>query len=315
MSTVVIHQPVSRTSFTPPPQNPPLCLDTSRPSSAPIPNKHLAYCSPGPAPGASQQTPTPPASPPSKHAGLQTFSLLHPADTYPKLAKNPPIYSLDAFTLAAATNELAGQLFPDPKLVFPWLHGLHAENQVQLAFFIARRKALRNTPKCFRGITIVKAGGDLTRARLKGAISEDEVLEGGKGQDASFLDIDPRDGFSVRNFQIQATKMAMVSDIVIYGDHTATRDEVLEAAERFAIAQNNWRVKSCNGDGDAPIFNTFIISSTLFHKATYLLVFADVYSGPFEEFEVGHPELVAIDSHGHATGKVMDFCGYQHARS
>jgi len=104
-------------------------------------------------------------------------------------------------------------------------------------------------------------GGDLTRSRLKGAISEDEILENSRGQDASFLDVDPRDGFSVRNFQIQTTKMAMVSDIVVYGDETAKDREVRELAERLAIAQRNWRVKNSNGDDDAPVFSTFILSS------------------------------------------------------
>ena len=264
MSTLVLHQPVSRTALTPPPHASALSLDTARPGSAPIPNKHLPYCSPGPAPGSSQQTPaTPPASPPSKNASLQTLSLLHPAENYAKVSDNPPVYSIDAVTLAAATNELASEPFPDPKHVFPWLHGLHAENQVQLAFFIARRKSLRNTPKCFRAITIVKVGGDLTRSRLKGAITADEILDLDDARDPTFLDIDPRDGFSVRNFQIQATKMAMVSDIVVYGDDEADQDEIHELAEKFAIAQSSWRITSGNGDGDAPSYNTFILSGQL----------------------------------------------------
>lgn len=266
MSTLVIHQPVSRTSLTPPPSP---SIDTTRPSSAPIPNKHLAYCPPGPIPGVSQQTPTPPASPPSKHTGLQAFSRLYPANTFPRISETPPIHSIDASTLAAATNELAGQLFPEPKFAFPWLHGLHAENHVQLQFFIARRKALRNTPKCFRGITIVKVGGDLTRARLKEAISEDEILEADRGQNARFLDVDPRDGFSVRNFQIQTAKMAMVSDIVVYADEIAKDGEARTVAERLAMAQKNCRVKNSSGDDDAPVFSTFVLSS-LFHMSIYV---------------------------------------------
>lgn len=280
MSTVLIHQPLSRTSLTPP-HSPALDLDSARPGTTPIPNKHLPFCPSGPAPGASQQTPTPPASPPTKHAALETPSLLYPADKYPKVANNPPIYSIDASTLAAATNELAGQLFPDPKLVFPWLHGLHAENQVQLAFFIARRKSLRNTPKCFRGITIVKVGGDLSRSKLRGAISEEEVLDSRRGQHANFLDVDPRDGFSVRNFQIQATKMAMVSDVVIYGGEDAKEDDVRDLAERFAFAQDTWRVKNSNGDGDALVFNTFILSSRSIRFMDYLMTHTKVSNRSF----------------------------------
>ena len=264
MSTLVLHQPASRTTLTPPPQQPELSIHTVRPGSAPIPNKHLSFCPPGPAPGSLQQAPaTPPASPLSKNASLQILSILHPAEKHPKILDRPTIYSIDAITLAAAANELATQLFPDPKFVFPWLHGLHSENQVQLAFFIARRRALRNTPKCFRGITIVKVGGDLTKSRLKGAVSADEVLNLDCETDATFLDVDPRDGFSVRNFQIQVTKMATVSDIVIYGDNTATKPQIQGLAEKFAIAQNTWRIKSGNGDVDAPMYHTFIVTSKL----------------------------------------------------
>ena len=308
MSTVLVQQPVSRTSLTPP-LSPILDFEVHRPSSAPVPNKHLPFCSPGPAPAVSQQTPTPPASPPSQHASLQSFSLLHPADKYPKLAEAPLIYSIDTSELAAAINELARQLSPDPKLVFPWLHGLHAENQVQLAFFIARRKALRNTPKCFRGLTVVKVGGDLSRSRLKGAISEDEVLDSYLGAKTGFLDIDPRDGFSVRNFQIQATKMAMVSDIVVYGDDSAREVEIRDLAERLSFAQNTWRVEKTNGDDDIPIFNTFVLSGE-FHVNTFesLCSILTPLLGRFEDLETQYPDLVAIDSQGQATGKVMDFC-------
>ena len=265
MSTVLVHQPVSGSSLTPP-HSPSLDLDTSRSNTAPVPNKHIPFCPTGPSPVASQQTPTPPASPPTKHAGLQTFSLLHPADTYPKISERPPIFSIDISTLAAATNELASQLFPDPKLVFPWLHGLHAENQVQLAFFIARRRSLRNIPRCFRGITVVKVGGDLSKSKLKGSINEDEVLDSCQGQDAKFLDVDPRDGFSVRNFHIQATKMAMVSDVVIYGEDGTEKKDIHDLAERFAFAQDTWRVRNSNGEGGPQIFNTFVLSSRIAHS-------------------------------------------------
>ena len=33
----------------------------------------------------------------------------------------------------------------------------------------------------------------------------------------------------------------------------------------------------------------------------------------FKEIEAQHPELVAIDSQGHMTGNVMDFCEFQQA--
>ncbi len=107
----------------------------------------------------------------------------------------------------------------------------------------------------------MKAGGDLSRSKLKGAVSPEEILNLDNGDDATFLDVDPREGFSVRNFQIQATKLAMVSDIVVYGDDETEEEEVRDLAKKIAIAQSTCRVKSSFGDEYAPAFNTFVVSS------------------------------------------------------
>ncbi len=108
----------------------------------------------------------------------------------------------------------------------------------------------------------MKAGGDLNHSRLKGAISPEEVLDLNKGRDATFLEVDPKEGFSVRNFQIQATKMALVSDIVVYGDARTSTKEISDLAKKFAIAQSTWRVEGGYvGDEDAPVFSTFTMSS------------------------------------------------------
>ena len=261
MATIAIQHTSLRQSHTPSPHAPSLTLDTSKFKSAPIPNKHIPYCSPGPAPSSQQRTPaTPPASPPSKNSSLQTFSLLYPANTYPRVVEFPPVYSISASTLAAALDCLATQLFPDPRQVFPWLHGLHPSNQVQLAFFLARRKALRNTPKCFRGITIVKVG-DLTSSKLKGALNVEELLSPQIGEKSTFLEIDPKDGFSVRNFHIQAAKLARVSDIVVYGDDESTKSNIYGVAKRISIAQTVWADQISPKERDAPTFNTFVVSS------------------------------------------------------
>lgn len=261
MATVAIQQPPLRQSRTPPPHAPSLSLDTSKFKSAPIPNKHLPYCSPGPVPNSPQRTPaTPPASPPSKHSSFQTFSLLYPANTHPRVRDFPPVYSITASTLAASLDCLATQPFPDPKQVFPWLHGLHPNNQVQLAFFTARRKALRNTPRCFRGITIVKVG-DLTKSKLKGTVDVNELLSPPVGENSTFLEIDPKDGFSVRNFHIQAAKMGRVSDVVLYGDEESTQSEIHSVARRIATAQRAWLEQSSPKERDGPMFNTFVVSS------------------------------------------------------
>lgn len=148
----------------------------------------------------------------------------------------------------------------------------------------------RQTPNCYRGITIVKAGGDLKKARLKSAIAPEEVLNRRDGHDAAFLEIDPRHGFSVRNFQIQATKMAVISDVVVYKDDTGSEEEVRRIARKFAFAQDTWRVKCRGVDNEAaPRFNTFVLSSS------------------FGEIEQTYPQLVAIDSRGASTCNTVDF--------
>lgn len=261
MATMTMEQPI-RQSPTPPP----LTLDTSKFNSAPVPNKHIPYCSPGPAPGSRQQVPaTPPSTPPTKHQAIQTLSILHPASSHTKVNDSPPIYSIDASTLAKAIAHQAAQELPDPKLVFPWLHGLHRDNQIQLAFFIARRKSVRVTPKCLRGITIVKAGGDLTRSKLKGAISAGECLNTQSPGNPTLLEVDPKDGFSVRNFQIQAAKMAMVSDIVVYRGDDVTNDQLYALAKSVSQAQRLCQERRALTEEDPSEFHTFVVTSKSSH--------------------------------------------------
>ena len=250
-----------RQSPTPPPHTPALTIDTSKHASAPIPNKHIPYCSPGPAPGAQQQAlVTPPATPPTKHSVLQPFSLLHPPNHHIKVHKSPPVYSIDPSILAKALDNQATQQLPETKDVFPWLHGLHPNNQVQLAFFIARRKSVRATPRCLRGITIIKAGGDLTKSKLKGALADEEILTSQVRGTPCFLDADPKEGFSVRNFQIQATKMALVSDVVIYRDSSTSEADALELAIRVSSAQRACQERRMFTEEDSASFHTFVIN-------------------------------------------------------
>ncbi|KAK7538402.1 dual specificity protein phosphatase PPS1 [Phyllosticta citribraziliensis] len=275
-------------SSTPPPH---LAL-TSNPKGTPppVPNKHLPVCHPGPQPS-TRGPETPPASPPVKNSVLETTSILSPPDSFSTLTTDPHVYSIDAHSVAQALDHLATQPLPDPKQVFPWLHGLHAENQIQLAFFVQRQNSLRKVPRCIRAITIVKASEDMGHSKLKGAIPPSELLLAHESPEdaASFLDTDPRDGFSVRNFQIQACKMATVSDIVVYRDHKTSKDETLKLARKVSAAQRIWRARHVANGCEVQQFNTFVVSD------------------PFEAFEDHHPELVAIDSRSCMTGNVMDF--------
>lgn len=295
MATLVVHQHQSplRQSPTPPPLTSALHLNTTR-STTPIPNKHIPYCSPGPVPAASQ-TITPPNSPPSKSASPQLPSLLYPPTPYTKLLNSPPIYGIDSSTLASALAQLAAQSLPDAQHVFPWLHGLHPENTIQLAFFVARKKSLRRLPRCLRSITIIKAGGDLTTARLKGAVAPDEILSLSDSNERGFLDCDPKEGFSVRNFAIQTAKLAQVSDIVIYGDDTTDQRIIKSVAERTAIVQRKWRRHLEASGQSGETYNTFVLTDS------------------FETVERDHPELVGIDSSGTPTSQAMDFLQWERA--
>jgi len=241
---------------------PSLTLNTSsRGTPAAIPNKHLPTCSPGPRPH-NRQLDSPIASPSFPRTILDTTtSLLHPPDSYTKLSDQPNVYAISSVQLQKALDHTASHPLPDPNLLFPWLHGLHPENKHQLAFFIARRKALRKAPRCLRSTTIVKAGGNLSHSKLKGAIAPQELLSAEKpNADApQFLDIDPKDGFCVRNFQIQAAKMASVSDVVVYGDDPTSADDVIRLAERISKAQRAWREKDREIGLDRPIFSTFVV--------------------------------------------------------
>ncbi|KAE8352639.1 hypothetical protein BDV28DRAFT_122414 [Aspergillus coremiiformis] len=281
MATVVVQQQQQMLRHsTPPPTGIAPALSLNR-NPSPIPNKHIPICPTGPTPVLSQTV-----SPIHRDDVTdQTSSLLYPPDRYLQLSNSPALYSIDAVTLASALDHWASQPLPDPSKVFPWLHGLHPENSLQLGFFTNRKRSLRRTPRVWRGITILKVGGDLTTARLKGAVSLDEVLA---PSTTDFLAVDPREGFSVRNFQIQTGKLAPLSDVVVYGEDGVTRKQLLDVAGRVATAQHRWRVKN-DLDQVLPDYNTFVLSST------------------FSEVEQRAPAIIAINSRGQLTGQTMDF--------
>ncbi|KAK4140065.1 uncharacterized protein C8A04DRAFT_32422 [Dichotomopilus funicola] len=274
---VAPHRPSSLTTST-------ITLDThTAQCPAPIPNKHIPVCPPGPIPQAEPSTPPPS---PGKEDEQLTRSLLYPADRYSHEERNTlRLYELAADEVAAALDHIARQPLPDPTQVFPWFHGLHPSNAIQQSFFMARKRALRRTPPCLRGIAVVKADGDLSVARLKGAIAPEEFLQRG-GIAPEFLDIDPKDGFSVRNFQIQAAKSAMTSDIIVYGEDAAT---VRKLGWDIAAAQQRWRNGHKLMQHYIPHYNTFFCVA------------------PFREFEEKHPDIVAVGSAGTLTGHVLDF--------
>ncbi|KAF3936288.1 hypothetical protein ABW19_dt0207426 [Dactylella cylindrospora] len=296
MATLTIN-PTTTTvvrSITPPPSPPddsPMALALAASTPLPIPNKHL----PTPTYTITSKVPTspvtPPASPPTEKITpvLPASTVLHPPSSFQQICSDPPIYSIDAATAAAAISQAACQPLPAADKVFPWLHGLHPENTVQLTFFSARRKIQQRTPSCWRGVTVVKAGRALDSSKLRGAIHPAEILPTSSGSQG-FLDVDPKDGFCVRNFHIQTAKLAPVSDIIIYGDDRTSKETIKSIARRISQAQVKYRsLFMSHPDLEYPQYNTFVVSS------------------PFSEFERNHPEIVAFDSRGLNMGTVPDF--------
>jgi dual specificity MAP kinase phosphatase len=281
-AAVASYPSMPRPSSTPPPH---LSLNTSsRGTPAPIPNKHIPVCPHGGLPA------TPPASPPRQDSLIETSSILYPPDAYcSKYSDDPQLYTITADHLAQALEHIATQPLPNPEQVFPWMHGLHADNQIQLAFFSSRRRSGRKLPTCIRTITIVKTGGNLSSSKLKGAIAPDEILESVSSDNPQFIECDPREGFSVRNFQIQTCKMATVSDIIVYGDHKTKPEDTIALAQKISKAQRQHEAQN----GLQPyLFNTFMLS--------------DAFSCVQEK----HPNLIALNSAGEMTGEVVDFCTY-----
>ncbi|EAS27968.1 pps1 dual specificty phosphatase [Coccidioides immitis RS] len=278
MAMIVVQQHPVQHSSTPPPLPSALSLSGSAPrAQTPIPNKHLPVCPTGPPP-ASSKVPAPSIS---TTKPVKTF--LYPPTKFPKVYDNPPVYTIDADQLAAALDEASTRALPEPNKVFPWLHGLHPDNQIQLAFFVPRRRTLRRIPKCLRSIVIVKVGGELASSRVKGAVAPGEIING-----STFPDPDPPVGFSVRNFQIQTAKLAPISDIILYGEDGVRPAQVLSLAKEISSAQEAWRHRFDPGE-ELRLVNTFVLST------------------PFHHLEQQHPELVAVRSDGQVNDGLMDF--------
>lgn len=211
---------------------------------------------------------TPPASPPNgstpppaEEVVQCMASRLYPPEDFVCVSKSPTVYSIDAAGLADAVNFTSRQPLPDIDQLFPWAHGLHPDNAMQLSFFFARKRAARRTPTCYRGLVIVRVGRDNNRSKLKGAVMPSEILPS-NSQTLGFLSVDPREGFNVRNFQIQVGKFAALSDIVVYGDDDTDHAQVMKVARRISAAQWHQRT-SCvhNSIRDFPRYSTFVVES------------------------------------------------------
>lgn len=233
-------------------------------------------------------------------------SLLSPADGYPLISKSPPVRAIDAAGVASSINFSSRQTLPDIEQIFPWAHGLHPDNSIQLAFFCARKKSMRRPPTCYRGVCIVKVG-DLSCARLKGAVMAEEILPSNPAV-PGFLVVDPKDGFNVRNFHIQVGKFACLSDIIVYGDDDADHHEVMRVAKRISAAQIMYKAQYQGSSTRVfPTYSTFVAQGET-PQTLFLLGQKLTGLGTFSMFEKFFPEIVTVDSLGNLTGQVIDFC-------
>ena len=124
-------------------------------------------------------------------------------------------------------------------------------------------------------------------------MAPDEILSLCDNNDKGFLDCDPKEGFSVRNFAIQTAKLAQVSDIVIYGDDSTDQRIIKSVAEKTASVQKRWK-KHLEACGQCPeTYHTFVLTDS------------------FEEIQRNHPDLVGVDSKGRITGQTMDFLQWE----
>ncbi|KAL3963718.1 hypothetical protein ACCO45_000722 [Purpureocillium lilacinum] len=204
----------------------------------------------------------PPASPTSAD-DYQQSSLLYPPEGYKRVESGQlSIYELDADQVVLALDYSARQPMPPSSLT------------------TLPEKDTILPQKCYTG----QSRWRLVGRASQGAIAADEFMRQRPCPD--FIDPDPVDGFSVRNFQIQPAKVALTSDIVVYDDDIA---KARALAWDIAAARSRWRQIHASESKGLAEYNTFVCTSTL------------------EDFERDHSNLVAIDSTGRITGKVLDF--------
>ena len=97
---------------------------------------------------------------------------------------------------------------------------------------------------------------------------------------------------NLRNFRIQSSKWASISDIVVYSADGLASPDLLTTAERFLEAQDAMRasrVKDSDCEQDLVEYNVFVVADR------------------FDVFEQFYPELVAVDSLGYLRNKIDFF--------
>lgn len=74
-----------------------------------------------------------------------------------------------------------------------------------------------------------------------------------------FIDVDPTDGISLRNFHIQVAKWATVSDIVFYVSDEALRSKM----NRFALLVSRAQIALQKANPQIPLYSTFVVEDPI----------------------------------------------------
>jgi dual specificity MAP kinase phosphatase len=99
-----------------------------------------------------------------------------------------------------------------------------------------------------RGVTVVQAEEQTSKSLLVGSIYPSDIFNppvSNDGERRGFLKINDSEVVNLRNFKIQVTKYATLSDIVVYGENGLS-DTVLEIAKQAAWAQQALREENPN---------------------------------------------------------------------
>lgn len=213
-------------------------------------------------------------------------SQLFPADDFPEIV--PDVRLLSSENLASAHEYNIRYRLPDSNDVFPWLHGIHRSNSDQRLFFDITRPSMMPRPKGLRTMTLIPAHSALKgqAGRLVNSLDLWDVFTESDNE-LSFVDGDPPNRIGLRNFHIQAIKLALVSDIVIYDiENAAENDQILLLASSIAAAQKKYAMRQ---HWKTPKYGTFVLAET------------------FKDLQRKFPFLVVQDLQGASTSYEHDF--------
>ncbi|ODQ63261.1 hypothetical protein NADFUDRAFT_6814, partial [Nadsonia fulvescens var. elongata DSM 6958] len=216
-------------------------------------------------------------------------SLSSPLDNafnYQAVSSDPPVFALSSLIFTQSINHHYSTPLPEVDEMFPWLHGIHEDNFSQRAFLDplhrfrqeipanGREKyehdlqSHKNVPNQAHGLLLYddntsdiqiayNSGDDTIENEMTKETKDDGVPTYSQIYLPQFLELDTRQGISLRNFQIQVTKFACISDVIIYCSESKGDDfeQLIDVARLISQAQINFKqAYSLNQD-----YKTFVV--------------------------------------------------------